>query len=364
MLKAHTLDHRVANSNHPVVDVLASYGVHAKVVDVREGPRLERIIFEPQRGTRARTVVSLASDLARCLGVTSARIEAIPGSTHMAVETPRSDPETILLSTLLQSDEFQNSTSALPFVLGQDVEGKPLVADLAAMPHMLVAGTTGSGKSMGLHSLIISLAVKLSPNELRFVLIDPKRLEFEPYRTSRHLAMPVIEEVQDAVIALQRCVEEMERRYTVLAREGVRDIQAFNEKLVSLASRAGAKPNLMPRLVIVADELADLMIQDKKAIEPLLIRIAQKGRAAGLHLVLATQRPSVDVMTGVLKANIPARISFRLNTAIDSRCILDGQGAEMLLGAGDMLVKTTGSAPRRVHGAFVSDADIAAHKGD
>jgi S-DNA-T family DNA segregation ATPase FtsK/SpoIIIE len=352
---------------------LADFGVVVRVVAATPGPVITRYEIEPDTGVKGSQVVNLATDLARSLSLVRVRVvETIPGKSTMALELPNARRQAIRLAEILGSQAYHDAASMLTMGLGKDIVGAPLVADLAKMPHCLVAGTTGSGKSVGINAMILSLLYKAEARDVRLILIDPKMLEMSVYEGIPHLLCPVVTDMKQAANALNWCVGEMERRYKLMSRLGVRQLSGFNRK-IDEAAQAGQKiPNpfsltpeepepleRMPFIVVVIDELADLMMVVGKKIEELIARLAQKARAAGIHLVLATQRPSVDVITGLIKANIPTRLSFQVNSKIDSRTILDQQGAEALLGQGDMLYLAPGTGmPVRVHGAFVSDEEV------
>ena len=352
---------------------LADFGVVVRVVAATPGPVITRYEIEPDTGVKGSQVVNLATDLARSLSLVRVRVvETIPGKSTMALELPNARRQAIRLAEILGSQAYHDAASMLTMGLGKDIVGAPLVADLAKMPHCLVAGTTGSGKSVGINAMILSLLYKAEARDVRLILIDPKMLEMSVYEGIPHLLCPVVTDMKQAANALNWCVGEMERRYKLMSRMGVRQLSGFNRK-IDEAAQAGQKiPNpfsltpeepepleRMPFIVVVIDELADLMMVVGKKIEDLIARLAQKARAAGIHLVLATQRPSVDVITGLIKANIPTRLSFQVNSKIDSRTILDQQGAEALLGQGDMLYLAPGTGlPVRVHGAFVSDEEV------
>ena len=352
---------------------LKDFGVEVRVVAASPGPVITRYEIEPATGVKGAQVVGLARDLARSLSLVSIRVvEVIPGKNYMALELPNARRQTIRLSEILGSDVYNDSASMLTMGLGKDIVGKPVVADLAKMPHCLVAGTTGSGKSVGINAMILSLLYKAEARDVRLILIDPKMLEMSVYEGIPHLLAPVVTDMKQASNALNWCVGEMERRYKLLSKLGVRNLAGYNKKIAD-ATAAGQKlPNpfsltpeepepldRLPHIVVVIDELADLMMVIGKKIEELIARLAQKARAAGIHLILATQRPSVDVITGLIKANIPTRLSFQVSSKIDSRTILDQMGAEALLGMGDMLYMASGTGlPVRVHGAFVSDEEV------
>lgn len=347
-----------------IEDKLNDFGVDAKVMNILLGPIITRFEIQPAPGTKASKITGLARDLARSLSVSSVRVvEVIPGKTYIGLEIPNRKRVTVSLKTLFESDSFQTARSSLCLALGVDISGDPVVVDLAKMPHLLVAGTTGSGKSVGLNSLLLSLLYKTSPQDLRLILIDPKMLEFAIYEGIPHLLTSVVTDMNDASYALNWCVNEMERRYKLMADLGVRNIGSYNEKIKKMPTiedDSGLSHEHLPYIVVIADEFADMMMMVGKKVEQLIARLAQKARAAGIHLILATQRPSVDVITGLIKANIPTRISFQVSSKIDSRTILDQQGAESLLGYGDMLYLSPGSGvPMRCHGAFVSDDSVA-----
>jgi S-DNA-T family DNA segregation ATPase FtsK/SpoIIIE len=352
---------------------LGDFGVVVRVVAATPGPVITRYEIEPDTGVKGSQVVNLATDLARSLSLVRVRVvETIPGKSTMALELPNARRQSIRLAEILGSQVYHEAASLLTMGLGKDIVGAPVVADLARMPHCLVAGTTGSGKSVGINAMILSLLYKADARDVRLILIDPKMLEMSVYEGIPHLLCPVVTDMKQAGNALNWCVGEMERRYKLMSRMGVRQLSGFNRK-IDEAAQAGQKiPNpfsltpeepepleRLPFIVVVIDELADLMMVVGKKIEELIARLAQKARAAGIHLVLATQRPSVDVITGLIKANIPTRLSFQVNSKIDSRTILDQQGAEALLGQGDMLYLAPGTGlPVRVHGAFVSDEEV------
>jgi S-DNA-T family DNA segregation ATPase FtsK/SpoIIIE len=352
---------------------LKDFGVEVRVVAASPGPVITRYEIEPATGVKGSQVVNLARDLARSLSLVSIRVvEVIPGKNYMALELPNARRQTIRLSEILGSDVYNSSASLLTMGLGKDIVGKPVVADLAKMPHCLVAGTTGSGKSVGINAMILSLLYKAEARDVRLILIDPKMLEMSVYEGIPHLLAPVVTDMKQAANALNWCVGEMERRYKLLSKMGVRNLAGYNKKILEAAERGEKIPNpfsltpeepepleRLPHVVVVIDELADLMMVVGKKIEELIARLAQKARAAGIHLILATQRPSVDVITGLIKANIPTRLSFQVSSKIDSRTILDQMGAEALLGQGDMLYLSPGTGlPVRVHGAFVSDDEV------
>ncbi len=352
---------------------LKDFGVEVRVVAASPGPVITRYEIEPATGVKGAQVVNLAKDLARSLSLVSIRVvETIPGKTTMALELPNARRQMIRLSEILGSQIYNDAASQLTIGLGKDIIGNPMVADLAKMPHCLVAGTTGAGKSVGINAMILSLLYKAEARDVRLILIDPKMLEMSVYEGIPHLLAPVVTDMKQAANALNWGVGEMERRYKLMSKLGVRNLAGYNKKLDEAKARGEALTNpfsltpeapepleRLPYVVIVIDELADLMMVVGKKIEELIARLAQKARAAGIHLILATQRPSVDVITGLIKANIPTRLSFQVSSKIDSRTILDQMGAEALLGQGDMLYLTPGGGlPVRVHGAFVSDDEV------
>ena len=352
---------------------LKDFGVEVRVVAASPGPVITRYEIEPATGVKGAQVLNLAKDLARSLSLVSIRVvETIPGKTTMALELPNARRQTIHLSEILGSQVYHSASSMLTMGLGKDIVGAPVVADLAKMPHCLVAGTTGAGKSVGINAMILSLLYKAEARDVRLILIDPKMLEMSVYEGIPHLLCPVVTDMKQAANALNWGVGEMERRYKLMSKLGVRNLAGYNKKIDDAAERGETLGNpfsltpeapepleRLPHVVIVIDELADLMMVVGKKIEELIARLAQKARAAGIHLILATQRPSVDVITGLIKANIPTRLSFQVSSKIDSRTILDQMGAEALLGMGDMLYMASGTGlPIRVHGAFVSDDEV------
>ncbi|HEY5776767.1 MAG TPA: DNA translocase FtsK 4TM domain-containing protein [Xanthomonadales bacterium] len=357
---------------------LADFGVQVDVVAVHPGPVITRFELEPAAGVKSAQIMALAKDLARGLSIVSVRVvEVIPGKSTIGLEIPNTNRQIVFLSEILRSEAYEKSPHPLTLSLGKSISGRPVVANLAKMPHLLVAGTTGSGKSVALNAMILSLLYKSGPEEVRLVMIDPKMLELSVYADIPHLLAPVVTDMKEAANALRWCVAEMERRYRLMSAEGVRNLAGFNKK-VRDAIEAGAPlkdplfkpdefnpdeeaPDLehLPYIVVIIDELADMMMILGKKIDELIARLAQKARASGIHLILATQRPSVDVITGLIKANIPTRIAFQVSSRVDSRTILDQMGAEQLLGHGDMLYMPPGTAiPERVHGAFVDDHEV------
>ncbi|MDR1349326.1 MAG: DNA translocase FtsK 4TM domain-containing protein [Zoogloeaceae bacterium] len=352
---------------------LAEFGVQVKVLAALPGPVITRYEIEPATGVKGAQIVNLGRDLARALALVSIRVvETVPGKSCMALELPNARRQAVKLSEIIASKVWNDLASPLTITLGKDIGGLPVVADLAKMPHLLVAGTTGSGKSVGVNAMILSLLYKSEPENVRLILIDPKMLELSIYEGIPHLLAPVVTDMRQAANALNWCVGEMERRYKLMSALGVRNLAGFNSKIREAKKRSESLPNpftltpespepltVLPYIVVVIDELADLMMVVGKKVEELIARLAQKARAAGLHLVLATQRPSVDVITGLIKANIPTRISFQVSSKIDSRTVLDQMGAENLLGQGDMLYLAPGTGyPVRVHGAFVADDEV------
>ena len=352
---------------------LSDFGVQVKVIAAQPGPVITRFEIEPAAGVKGSQVVNLARDLARALSLVSIRVvETISGKNLMGLELPNQRRQVVKLTEILGSTVYNNAPSSLTLALGKDIAGHPIVADLAKMPHLLVAGTTGSGKSVGINAMILSLLYKAEAQNVRLILIDPKMLEMSVYEGIPHLLCPVVTDMRQAANALNWCVGEMERRYRLMSKLGVRNLAGYNQKIADAKKRSEHISNpfsltpdcpepleVLPTIVIVIDELADLMMVVGKKIEELIARLAQKARAAGVHLILATQRPSVDVITGLIKANIPTRIAFQVSSKIDSRTILDQMGAEALLGQGDMLYLPPGSGmPQRVHGAFVSDEEV------
>ncbi len=352
---------------------LADFGVSVTVVAAQAGPVITRYEIEPATGVKGSQIVNLAKDLARALSLVSIRVvETIPGKNLMGLELPNPKRQMVKLSEILGSQTYHASHSVLTMALGKDIAGHPVVADLGKMPHVLVAGTTGSGKSVGINAMILSLLYKADASHTRLILIDPKMLEMSVYEGIPHLLAPVVTDMRQAANALNWCVNEMEKRYRLMSKMGVRNLAGYNTKIRDAIKREEPIPNPfsltpdapeplqpLPMIVVVIDELADLMMVVGKKIEELIARLAQKARASGIHLVLATQRPSVDVITGLIKANVPTRMSFQVSSKIDSRTILDQMGAETLLGQGDMLYMPPGTGlPVRVHGAFVSDEEV------
>ncbi len=361
--------------------VLDDFGVKGEIQDVRPGPVVTLYELEPARGTKSARVIGLADDIARSMSAISARVAVVAGRNAIGIELPNTSRQTVFLRELLASRDYERNKARLPVVLGKDIGGAPVVADLSTMPHLLVAGTTGSGKSVGINTMILSLLYRHSPDNLRFIMVDPKMLELSVYDGIPHLLTPVVTEPKKAVVALKWAVREMEERYRNMSKLGVRNLAAFNKRVAEASDKGETltrqvqtgfdketgQPLIeeqefdfeaLPYIVIVIDEMADLMLVAGKDVEATVQRLAQMARAAGIHLIMATQRPSVDVITGTIKANFPTRISFQVTSKIDSRTILGEQGAEQLLGMGDMLYMAGGGRITRVHGAFVADKEV------
>ncbi|MBS3906972.1 MAG: DNA translocase FtsK 4TM domain-containing protein [Syntrophaceae bacterium] len=376
--KRHKIDRDSLVMNSRILEKkLLDYGVEGRVVEVRPGPVITVYEFEPAPGVKVSRIVNLADDLALALSAVTIRIVApIPGKSVVGIEVPNAVRETVYLKEIIDSDPFRNSKSKLSFGIGKDISGEPFIFDLARMPHLLVAGSTGSGKSVSVNSMISSILFKATAEEVRFLMIDPKMLELSDYEGIPHLLLPVVTNPKKAAIALKWLVDEMERRYTILAEKAVRNIEHYHQKMDKELKEKGRvykrrgdtlegdenkgeeRIERLPYIVVVIDELADLMMISSKEVEESITRLAQMARAVGIHLILATQRPSVDVLTGLIKANFPARISFQVTSKVDSRTILDTIGAEHLLGSGDMLFLPPGSAKLiRIHGAFISSAE-------
>jgi len=361
--------------------VLSDFGVKGEIVQVRPGPVVTLYEFEPAPGVKSSRVINLADDIARSMSTTAARVAVVPGRNAIGIELPNAQRETVFLRALLNAKSFEDTKSELPLALGETIGGEPFVADLARMPHLLIAGTTGSGKSVGINAMILSLLYRLPPEDCRMIMIDPKMLELSVYDGIPHLLTPVVTEPKKAVVALKWAVREMESRYLRMSKVGVRNISGFNDRVAEAKASGEAlsrtvqtgydketgepvyetetiEAEKMPYIVVVIDEMADLMLVAGKEIEAAVQRLAQMARAAGIHLVTATQRPSVDVITGTIKANFPTRISYSVTSKIDSRTILGEQGAEQLLGMGDLLYMASGGRVRRLHGPFVSDREV------
>lgn len=379
--KTKTDEAALAQNARLLETVLQDFGVKGEITKVRPGPVVTLYELEPSAGTRSSRVVGLSDDIARSMSAISARISPIPGRNAIGIELPNSTRETVFLRDIFEDEEFDHSEAKLPLALGRDIGGAPIVADLAKMPHLLVAGTTGSGKSVAVNTMIASLLYKYSPDECKFIMIDPKMLELSVYDDIPHLLCPVVTEPGKAVVALKWIVKEMENRYRLMSTQSVRNVDGYNKRIaearrhgerLTRSVQTGFDPdtgqaiyeeqeldmNPLPLIVVVVDEMADLMMTAGKEIEGSIQRLAQMARAAGIHIIMATQRPSVDVITGVIKANFPTRISFQVTSRIDSRTILGEQGAEQLLGQGDMLFMAGGGRITRVHGPFISDEEV------
>ncbi|MEL7453032.1 MAG: DNA translocase FtsK, partial [Pseudomonadota bacterium] len=363
-----------------LTEVLKEFGVRGRIIEVRPGPVVTLFELEPAAGVKSARVIALADDIARSMSATSARVAVVPGKNAIGIELPNEKRETVFFRTLLSSDAYRNTKATLPMALGEDIGGTPTVVELAKMPHLLIAGTTGSGKSVGVNAMILSLMYKLTPEQCRFIMIDPKMLELSIYEGIPHLLSPVVTDPKKAVNALKWTVREMESRYELMSKANVRNLAGFNAKAteyreagktltrkVQTGFDEQGKPihetetlpiDSIPNIVVVIDEMADLMMVAGKEIEGCIQRLAQMARAAGIHLITATQRPSVDVITGTIKANFPTRISYMVTTKIDSRTILGEQGAEQLLGMGDLLYQAPGGKTKRLHGPFVSDEEV------
>ena len=371
----------LAETSRQLETVLDDFGVRGEIIDAKTGPVVTLYELEPAPGTRAARVISLADDIARSLCALSVRVAVVPGRNVIVIELPNERRATVYLRELLEADVYARSGARLPIALGKDISGQPIVADLARMPHLLIAGTTGSGKSVAINAMILSLLYRLTPEQLRVIMIDPKVIELSVYEDIPHLLAPVVTDPPKAVVALKWVVRQMDERYRLMSHLGVRDIFAFNKRLLQAKAkgeelkrrvRTGFEPGTgvpifeeqpidmtpMPLIVVIVDEVADLMLTAGKEIENAIQRLSQKARAAGIHLIVATQRPSVDVLTGVIKANLPSRISFRVSSKIDSRTILGEPGAEQLLGQGDMLYLMPGDRISRIHGALVTDGEV------
>lgn len=372
-------DALLAKANR-LAEVLREFGVRGRIREVRPGPVVTLFELEPAAGVKSARVISLADDVARSMSAVSARIAVVPGKNAIGIELPNEERHTVYLRSLLDHEAYTKTKAALPMALGEDIGGVPTVVELAKMPHLLIAGTTGSGKSVGVNAMILSLIFKLTPDECRFIFIDPKMLELSIYEGIPHLLSPVVTDPKKAVLALQWAVREMEKRYELMSKAGVRNLAGFNKKAETYRNKGEqmsrkvqtgfddrGKPQYeteflplehVPNIVVVVDEMADLMMVAGKEIEGCIQRLAQMARAAGIHLITATQRPSVDVITGTIKANFPTRISYMVTTKIDSRTILNEQGAEQLLGMGDLLYQAAGIKTKRCHGPFVSDEEV------
>jgi S-DNA-T family DNA segregation ATPase FtsK/SpoIIIE len=381
--RASMFDEGALRQNAQLLEsVLAEFGVRGNIDQIRPGPVVTLYELVPAAGVKSARVVALADDIARSMSVTACRVSVVPGRNAIGIELPNARRETVYLRDLLASAEYERSTQALPMALGENIGGEPYIADLSKMPHLLIAGTTGSGKSVGVNAMILSILYRLPPEQCRFIMIDPKMLELSVYDGIPHLLAPVVTDPKKAIVALKWTVREMEDRYRLMSKIGVRNVASYNERAKEAAAKGEhfertvqtgfddngrpiyeserIDPKAMPYLVVVIDEVADLMLVAGKDVEGAVQRLAQMARAAGIHLVMATQRPSVDVITGTIKANFPTRISFQVTSKIDSRTILGEQGAEQLLGQGDMLYMAGGGRITRLHGPFVSDGEVEA----
>ncbi|MBP9753823.1 MAG: cell division protein FtsK, partial [Phenylobacterium sp.] len=381
--RASQFDEGALRQNAQLLEsVLAEFGVKGAIDQIRPGPVVTLYELVPAAGVKSARVVALSDDIARSMSVAACRVSVVPGRNAIGIELPNARRETVYLRDLLGSSEYEKTSSALPMALGETIGGEPYIADLSKMPHLLIAGTTGSGKSVGVNAMILSILYRLPPEQCRFIMIDPKMLELSVYDGIPHLLAPVVTDPKKAIVALKWTVREMEDRYRRMSKIGVRNVASYNERAREAAAKgehfertvqtgfddAGRpiyesekiNPEAMPYLVVIIDEVADLMMVAGKDVEGAVQRLAQMARAAGIHLVMATQRPSVDVITGTIKANFPTRISFQVTSKIDSRTILGEQGAEQLLGQGDMLYMAGGGRITRLHGPFVSDGEVEA----
>ncbi|MBP5533982.1 MAG: DNA translocase FtsK [Alphaproteobacteria bacterium] len=369
------------NVSRRLESILAQFGVKGEVVRVSPGPVVTLYEFEPAAGVKTARVIGLAEDMARAMSVVSVRMAVVPGSSVIGIEIPNKTRQTVYIKEIMDTNAFADNTGTLPLILGKNIGGNPVFADLAKMPHLLVAGTTGSGKSVGINTMILSLLYRFTPSQCKLIMVDPKMLELSVYNGIPHLLTPVVTEPGKAVVALKWAVKEMDDRYKAMATMGVRNIEGYNKKIADTIAagktltrqiQTGFDPETgrpiietqemdltpLPYIVVIVDEMADLMLTAGKDVEIAIQRIAQKARASGIHLIMATQRPSVDVITGTIKSNFPSRISFQVTSKIDSRTILGEQGAEQLLGRGDMLFMPAGVKPIRLHGPFVSDDEV------
>ncbi len=376
--KKHAENNRQAQSTQAKLkQVLIDFGIEGDIISFAVGPVITMYEFEPKAGIRSSRIIGLSEDIARSLKAKSARISIIPDKSSLAIEIPNAEREIVYFRELIESDSYNDSKHALPLCLGKDISGRPIIVDLSKMPHLLVAGTTGSGKSIGINSMIMSILYKLSPDECKLIMIDPKMLELSVYEGIPHLMTPVVTDPEKAALTLQWVTKEMEKRYKAMAKIGVRNIFNYNSHIEENKNANGmesqgsesfdpkhsrdddlSEGKKMPYIIVIVDEMADLMLTAGKAVEASIQRLAQMARAAGIHIIMATQRPSVDVITGIIKANFPTRISFQVTSKIDSRTILGYQGAESLLGKGDMLYMPTGSKTYRIHGPFVDDKEV------
>ncbi len=381
IVRHHLSDEALEENARMLETVLDDYGVRGEIVSIRPGPVVTMYELEPAAGLKASRVIGLADDIARSMSALACRVSTIPGRSVIGIELPNDHREKVLLREILSAKAYGDGTQPLPLALGKDIGGEPVVANLARMPHLLIAGTTGSGKSVAINTMILSLLYRLTPDECRLIMIDPKMLELSVYDGIPHLLSPVVTDPKKAVVALKWTVAEMEERYRKMSKMGVRNIDGYNSRVKDALARDEAftrtvqtgfdedtgepifeteefHPEPMPYIVVIVDEMADLMMVAGKEIEACIQRLAQMARASGIHLIMATQRPSVDVITGTIKANFPTRISFQVTSKIDSRTILGEMGAEQLLGMGDMLYMAGGGRVTRVHGPFVSDEEV------
>jgi S-DNA-T family DNA segregation ATPase FtsK/SpoIIIE len=380
-VSAQLTDDALQQNARLLESVLDDFGIRGEIISVRPGPVVTLYELEPAPGIKSSRVISLADDIARSMSAVSARVAVVPGRNAIGIELPNARREMVYLRELLETQEYENSSSKLTLALGKNIGGEPVLSDLARMPHLLIAGTTGSGKSVGINTMILSILYRLSPEQCKLIMIDPKMLELSVYDGIPHLLAPVVTEPKKAVVALKWVVKEMEDRYRKMSKVGVRNIDGYNTRVIEANERGEVLVRTvqtgfdketgqaiyeeeemdlspMPFIVVIVDEMADLMMVAGKEIEAAVQRLAQMARAAGIHIITATQRPSVDVITGTIKANFPTRISFQVTSKIDSRTILGEQGAEQLLGQGDMLYMAGGGRIRRVHGPFVADEEV------
>ena len=379
--KTELSDEKIEENRRLLLTVLSDFAVEGEIVNVRPGPIVTLYELKPAPGIRTKRVIDLADDIARSMSAVSVRVAVVPGKNSIGIELPNDDRDTVFLREILESEKFVSSSQEIPLSLGKDIGGAPIIADLSAMPHLLISGTTGSGKSVGINGMILSILYKFRPDECRLIMVDPKMLELSVYDGIPHLLTPVVTDPKKAVVALKWVVREMEERYRKMSKISVRTMDAYNKKAEqylkegrtfkrrvhtgydpengeAMYEEEQIKPERLPFIVVVIDEMADLMLVARNDIEHLIQRLAQMARAAGIHVVLATQRPSVDIVTGTIKANLPTRISFRVASKIDSRTILNEMGAEQLLGKGDMLFLSEGGIVTRVHGPFISDSEV------
>jgi len=379
--KTELSDEKIEENRRLLLTVLSDFAVEGEIVNVRPGPIVTLYELKPAPGIRTKRVIDLADDIARSMSAVSVRVAVVPGKNSIGIELPNDDRDTVFLREILESEKFVSSNQEIPLSLGKDIGGAPIIADLSAMPHLLISGTTGSGKSVGINGMILSILYKFRPDECRLIMVDPKMLELSVYDGIPHLLTPVVTDPKKAVVALKWVVREMEERYRKMSKIGVRTMDAYNKKAEqylkegrtfkrrvhtgydpengeAMYEEEQITPERLPFIVVVIDEMADLMLVARNDIEHLIQRLAQMARAAGIHVVLATQRPSVDIVTGTIKANLPTRISFRVASKIDSRTILNEMGAEQLLGKGDMLFLSEGGIVTRVHGPFISDSEV------